>query len=143
VWWCCRDSENEPTQSWWVQPICICNGRTRRKGPRKVALVYNWWSSFVRRAEPKRSRKAITSRPLLLCGLGRLSKSGNQFKVQLTGMHEAAGDVQKLLTGLSEFSSGLRNPAEQLNPRQCWEGIRNRVLQPILPIKAAVPAPSG
>ena len=110
---------------------------------RNVALVYNWWSLFVRCAEPKRPREAITSRPLLLCGVGRLSESGNQLKVQLTSMHEAARDVQKLLTGLSQFLSGLRNTAEQLNPGQCWERIWNRVLQPILSVKAALPSPSG
>jgi hypothetical protein len=33
---------------------------------RMVALVYNWWSLFVRCAEPERAREAITSRPMLL-----------------------------------------------------------------------------
>ena len=42
---------------------------------RNVALVYNWWSLFVRCAEPAVAREAITSRPLLLCAVGRLVAS--------------------------------------------------------------------
>jgi hypothetical protein len=110
---------------------------------RNVALVYNWWSLFVRCAEPKRPREAITSRPLLLCGIGRLSESGNQLRVQLTSLHESAKEVQALLTGLSQFLSGLRNTAEQLNSRQCWERIWNRILEPLLCPTAMLPGPSG
>lgn len=110
---------------------------------RNVALVYNWWSLFVRCAEPKRSREAITSRPLLLCGVGRLSESGNQLKVQITSLHESARDVQGLLTGLSQFLNGLRNTAEQLSPKQCWERIWNRILEPILSPKLALRSASG
>jgi hypothetical protein len=110
---------------------------------RNGALIYNWWSLFVRCAEPQRPREAITSRPLLLCGIGRLSQSGNQLKVQLTSLHEEARQVQQVLTGLSQFLSGLRNTAEQLNPRQCWERIWNRILEPFLRPIAALPGPSG
>lgn len=45
---------------------------------RMVALVYNWWSLFVRCAEPERPREAITSRPLLLHAIGRVITSGRQ-----------------------------------------------------------------
>ena len=37
---------------------------------RFVALVYNWWSLFVRLADPDRHTEALTSRPLLLCPHG-------------------------------------------------------------------------
>ena len=110
---------------------------------RNVAVAYNWWSLFVRCAEPQRPREAITSRPLLLCGIGRLTESGNQLKLQLTSMHAAAGAVQQTLTGLSLFLSGLRNTAEQLSPRQCWERIWDRILAPLLTPTAALPAPNG
>ena len=38
---------------------------------RNGALIYNWWSLFVRCAESHRPREAVTSRPLLLCAVGR------------------------------------------------------------------------
>jgi len=110
---------------------------------RHVALVYNWWSLFVRCAEPNRPREAITSRPLLLCGIGRLIESGHQLKVQITSLHESARDVQRLLTNLSLFLSGLSNSAEQLSFQQRWQRIWNRILEPILRPQAALPGPSG
>ena len=36
-----------------------------------VALIYNWWSLFVRLADPEHHREAITSRPLLLSAIAR------------------------------------------------------------------------
>ena len=34
-------------------------------------LTYNWWSLFVRLADPDHRREAITSRPLPLHGIAR------------------------------------------------------------------------
>jgi len=36
---------------------------------RAVALIYNWWSGYVRLAHPKARLEAITSRPMLLSGI--------------------------------------------------------------------------
>jgi hypothetical protein len=36
-----------------------------------VALIYNWWSWYVRLAHPKARLEAITSRPKLLAAVGR------------------------------------------------------------------------
>lgn len=110
---------------------------------RNVGLIYNWWSLFVRCAEPKRPREAITSRPTLLCGVGRLVESGNQLKMQITSMHESARDIHAFLTNLSQFLSSLRNTAEQLNPKQCWERIWSRILEPILSVNALRVVQSG
>ncbi len=38
---------------------------------RIIALIYNWWSLYVRLAIPERHAEAITSRPLLLYGVGQ------------------------------------------------------------------------
>lgn len=107
------------------------------------AIVYNWWSLFVRCAEPTRPREAITSRPLLLSAVGRLTESGNQLKVVLTSTHEEANKVQRILTQLSQFLNGLANTAEQLDFRKRWERIWQRILTPFLQPKAALPGPAG
>ena len=107
------------------------------------AIVYNWWSLLVRCAEPERPREAITSRPLLLSAVGRLSESGNQLKMTLTRTHEDAPKVQRILTQPSAFLSGLANTAEQLSPAQRWERIWQRISTPFLPATAALPGPSG
>ena len=36
---------------------------------RAVALIYNWWSLFVRLAHPQARREAITSRPWLMAAI--------------------------------------------------------------------------
>ena len=110
---------------------------------RHVALVYNWWSLFVRCAEPERPREAVTSRPLLLCAVGRVVESSRQVTLRLTSTHAEAARAQRLLTGLSLFLSGPGNTAEQLQPGQCWERIWARILETWRRPKAALPGPSG
>ena len=104
---------------------------------RTVALVYNWWSLFVRCAEPLRPREAVTSRPLLLYAVGRQVSHAGQTKIILTSAHARAGKVQELLTNLSLFLSGLRNSAEQLSSAQCWQRIWERILTPFRMLEAA------
>lgn len=104
---------------------------------RNVALVYNWWSLFVRCADPQRPREAITSRPLLMCAVGRETHHAGQTTIVLTSTHAQASQVQQLLTNLSLFLSGLRNTAEQLTHQQCWERIWERILTPFRKLEAA------
>jgi hypothetical protein len=110
---------------------------------RHVALIYNWWNLFVRCADPQRPREALTSRPLLLCAVGRLIQSGRQLTLRLTSTHAQAARAQTLLTNVSLFLSGLQNAAEQLTAQQCWERIWARILSPFLSPVAALPKPSG
>jgi hypothetical protein len=110
---------------------------------RNVALVYNWWSLFVRCAEPAWAREAVTSRPLLLCAVGRVVETGRQLMLRLTSTHAEAARAQRLLTGLSLFLSGLQNTAEQLTPAACWERIWVRILEPWRRPQASLPGSSG
>lgn len=110
---------------------------------RTVALVYNWWNLFVRCAEPARPREAVTSRPLLLCAVGRGIASGRQITLRLTSPHAEAARAQWLLTGVSLFLSGLLNTAEQLTAAQRWERIWERILRPWLCPAGLIPGPSG
>ena len=97
---------------------------------RIVAQVYNWWSLFVRCADPTRAREAISSRPLLLCSIGRIIRSGGQTTLRLTSNHAQAAEAQSLLTKLSVFLSGLSNTAEQLSASERWRRIWDRILLP-------------
>ena len=45
---------------------------------RAVALIYNWWSLFVRLANPEARREAITSRPWLMSSVGRRTEHAGQ-----------------------------------------------------------------
>jgi hypothetical protein len=108
-----------------------------------VALVYNWWSLFVRCADPQRAREAITSRPLLLYSVGRIIRSGGQTTLRITSHHAEAAQAQELLTGLSLFLSGLNNTAEQLDAIERWRRIWRRILQPYLQPAVALLSGSG
>ena len=114
-----------------------------RVAARNVALVYNWWSLFVACAQPERGREAITSRPLLLAAVGRVTASGRQLTLRLTSTHAGASEAQGLLTGLSLFLSSLGNAAEQLGRLQRWERIWDRILSPWTRPRQLLPAPSG
>jgi len=58
---------------------------------RAVALIYNWWSWYVRLAHPKTRLEAITSRPLLLSGVARLTEHASQSRLLLTLTHAGLG----------------------------------------------------
>lgn len=110
---------------------------------RNVALIYNWWSLFVRCADPLRPREAVTSRPLLMYAVGRQVSHANQTTVILTSTHADAAKAQELLTDLSLFLSGLKNTAEQLTSAQCWQRIWERILTPFRALEAACRALFG
>lgn len=111
-----------------------------RVAARTVALLYNWWTLFVRCAEPTRAREAITSRPLMMCAVGRITQHAGQSILRLTSSHAEASRVQALLSDLSLFLSGLINAAEQLSPKQRWHRIWQRILAPYLARGPAPPA---
>ena len=84
----------------------------------------------MRCADPQRPREAVTSRPLLLAAVERKISHAGQSTVVLTRTHGEASRVQRLLTDLSLFLSGLRNAAEQLTSQECWARIWERILTP-------------
>jgi hypothetical protein len=94
-------------------------------------------------AQPERGREAITSRPLLLAAVGRVTASGRQLTLRLTSTHAGAAEAQSLLTGLSLFLSSLGNAAEQLGHSQRWKRIWDRILAPWTRPRRLIPAASG
>lgn len=87
---------------------------------RIVALVYNWWSLFTRLAIPNRHTEAITSRPLLLHGIARQTRHGNQTTLTITSSHAQAKAIRGALEAVSQLLQRLRQTAEQLTVRQRW-----------------------
>lgn len=81
---------------------------------RMVALVYNWWSLFVRLARPDKHHEAITSRPLLLHGVARQTRHAGQTTLTITSHHAKTATVQVALQALNGFLSHLKATAEQL-----------------------------
>lgn len=107
---------------------------------RIIALIYNWWSLFVRMANPSNHLEAITSRPLLLTSVGRLTESGRQKTMTITSHHAKADDIREMFQRISDFFSGLKVIAPQLTQREQWCRILDKVVEKILP-KATVGPP--
>jgi hypothetical protein len=96
---------------------------------RTIALIYNWWSLFVRLADPSKRREAITSRPLLLGAVGRRTTHGGQVCVTITPAHGEAGKIQEMLTRVSLFLKGLMETAEQLTSTERWGRILSKIFE--------------
>ena len=108
---------------------------------RIVALIYNWWSLFVRLADPNQHTEAITSRPLLLYGVGRQTRHANQTTITVTSTHGKAGHVRRMLAEVVTFFTSLRPIAEQLSDLQRWYRILSRALVKYLKGRQLGPPP--
>lgn len=96
---------------------------------RMIALVYNWWSLFVRLAIPDKHHEAITSRPLLLSSVGRLTEHGRQKKMVITSTHGDINKLQKAYHRLVSFFRELKANAPQLSLTECWERILVKAME--------------
>ena len=106
-----------------------------------VALVYNWWSLFVRLADPDRHREVITSRPLLLHAVAKQSRHAGQTRITISPTHARAGSAIRALRTIAAFFAGLRQTAEQLSAVERWCRILSRALVKYL--KGRVLKPPG
>ena len=75
---------------------------------RSVALVYNGWSWYCRAAKPGVRMEAITSRALLLAGVGRAVKHAGQTTLYLTTMHAAKDKLIALIANIRVALSHVR-----------------------------------
>jgi len=108
-----------------------------------VALVYNWWSLFVRLANPDARREAITSRPWLMSSVGRKTEHAGQTTITLTGLHAHFDKARAALMRVSaQLQAWAAQTSEQLNTRVAWLMIcehLKRTLAGITPPKTPIP----
>ena len=88
-----------------------------------VALVYNWWSLFVRLANPKARLEAITSRPFLLSGVARRTTHSGQQYLSITALHGNAQEAQAMLCRVSRMLNRWKTAAEQLSLKSVWQCV--------------------
>jgi hypothetical protein len=97
-----------------------------------VALIYNWWSLFVRLADPEHHREAITSRPLLLSAIARKTQHAGQVTLTISSTHGLRDKARHAYVRIAGFLAGLRQNAEQLNPLEKWCRILSEALRHFL-----------
>jgi hypothetical protein len=94
---------------------------------RHTALIYNWWSLYVRGLIPERHAEAITSRPLLLYSIGKQIHHAGQTVLKLTCLHAHWKFIQDRLRELTAWLNQLRQTAEQLDWNTRWRIILSRI----------------
>jgi Transposase DDE domain group 1 len=99
---------------------------------RLVALVYNWWSLFVRLVDRERHREAVTSRPMLLGGVARQTQHAGQSRLHISLSHARAKLIKKSLTQASAFLSELLATARQLDQLERWRRILAKIFEKFL-----------
>ena len=99
---------------------------------RITALIYNWWTIFMRLGIADRHAEAITSRPLALHGIARQTRHANQTTVEITSTHSMAPLIQAALTKVSAFFKHLRTSAEQLTQAARWRLILSAAFRSFL-----------
>lgn len=106
---------------------------------RLVALVYNWWSLFVRLANPDKHHEAITSRPLMLHSVGRQTTHSGQTIVTITSTHAKASTVQTAMREMASFFKELAATAEQLRMEERIKLIALRAFRKLLALSPPLP----
>ena len=101
---------------------------------RMIALIYNWWSLFVRLIHQDGHWEAITSRPLLLTSVGRLTSSGRQKTLTITSSHAQSTKWQQALKEVQTFFKTLKVNAPQLSNLQRWTLILEKAVEKLLSI---------
>ena len=97
-----------------------------------MALIYNWWSLFVRLADPQHHREAITSRPLLLTALARRTHHAGQVTLTVSSAHGEQHLARRAYLRIAGFMARLRQSAEQLDALGRWYRILSEALRPYL-----------
>jgi len=96
---------------------------------RIIALVCNWWNIYVRLAIPEKHHEAITSRPLLLSSVGRLTVHSRQKKMVITSSHGDINKLRKIYQRMTVFFNELKTAAPQLSLFECWERILVKAME--------------
>jgi hypothetical protein len=122
---------------------------------RAVALIYNWWSWYVRLAHPKARREAITSRPLLLAGVARLTQHAGQSRLLLTLAHAAGDRIKAMIATVRQGLDTILATAPQLPKPARWKALVRYIIGKILAARpknqrppalapaSALPLPAG
>lgn len=103
---------------------------------RAVALVYNWWSWYVRLAYPKARLEAITSRPLLLAGIARLTHHSGQSRLLVTITHAACDQVKSMITNVRKGLDHILQTAPQLPKLERWKSLVRYITAKIVAAKS-------
>ena len=125
----CENNFDEAKNQWGWGGFVTRQLQTSQIMARLVALIYNWWNLFVRLAIPDKHHEAITSRPLLLSSVGRLTESSRQRRMVITSTHGETATIQRAYERVHAFFSWLKATATQLTQSECWQLIVTKSME--------------
>jgi hypothetical protein len=102
---------------------------------RAVALIYNWWSWYVRLAHPKARLEALTSRPLLLAGIARQTAHAGQTRLLVTLTHACADQVKTMIANVRQGLDAILASVPQLAKPERWRALVRYIIARIVPAK--------
>jgi hypothetical protein len=94
-----------------------------------IALIYNWWSLYLRFYDEEHHREAIRTRPMLMSGVGRQVKSGGQRTVKVSVLHEKGELIAHAVTRISNELHHIRAITERWSVEQRWTLLLTRLLR--------------
>lgn len=111
-----------------------CGYTTQKLAPSRlmanlVALLYHWWHLYARLYDGAHHREAIpstslrafgTSRPALLHGVARFTRSGGQRTVKVSIAHEKSDLLRSAITQVSNTLHRFHSIAEPWSIEQRW-----------------------
>ena len=106
---------------------------------RAVALIYNWWSWYVRLANPESRLEGITSRPMLLAGIARLTEHANQSRIYLTVNHASIDRIKEMISNVRKGIEHVRQTAPQLAKPERWKAMVGYIIEKIMAAKPKNP----
>ena len=109
---------------------------------RITALVYNWWTRYVRLADPDHHHETLTTRSLLLNAVARQTRHAGQTRLTVTSSHGRREQVTAALQRIARFFTMLRKTAEQLTDVERWACVLSYALQKYLRGRKLQPPPN-
>lgn len=125
----CENNFDELKNHWGWGGFTTQKVKSCRFISRIIALIYNWWTLFVRLANPDTHWEAVTSRPLLLSSVGRLTETGRQKTIKITSQHSAQDTLKEAWLRIGSFFNQLKRIAPQLTRAECWARILSKSME--------------
>ena len=110
---------------------------------RIIALIYNWWNLYVRLALPDQHHEAITSRPLLLSSVGRLTKHSAKKTITITSTHGKTKILVAAHQRLTLIFNELKESAPQLSFWVRWKWLLQKIIEAIAEKTKGSDSPKG
>ena len=95
----------------------------------------------MRLAHPKTRLEAITSRPLLLAGVARLTQHAGQSHLLLTISHAASDKIKAMIANVRKGLDFVRATAPQLTKPERWAALVHYIVAQIIAATEKIHAP--